>query len=122
MGGISSSDYYAMLARTRGKRLVPFAGADAEPHELDLHDKIIEDCKRRGWKYVHSNPSRPTTCGEGVCDFIIYADRGRVFNIECKSRIGKLSDEQNIFIVWLQKLGHNVHTIRSMSEYMEIVG
>lgn len=98
---------------------VPAVGVEREIE--GLHGPIIEECKRRGWKYVHSDPTRPTTCGEGVCDFIIYGDRGRMFHIECKTRKGKLSDEQRIFICWIQKLGHAAHVITTMAEFMEIV-
>lgn len=87
-----------------------------------LHNPIIAECKRRGWRYVHSDPYRPSTCGEGVCDFIIFADCGRVFYIECKSRSGKLSSEQVIFVSWLSRLGHKVHVIQSMREFYDILG
>ena len=87
-----------------------------------LHDPIIAECKRRGWKYVHSDPTRRTTIGEGVCDFIIYADRGRMFHVECKRKGGKLSLEQQAFIAWVGKLGHTVHVITTMTEFMAIVG
>ena len=96
--------------------------ADAPEHEIEgLHRPIIEECKRRGWKYVYSNPTKPTTCGEGVCDFIIYADGGRMFHVECKARKGKLSIEQLAFICWIEKLGHKCHVVTSVSEFMEIV-
>jgi hypothetical protein len=88
--------------------------------ELQLHGQIIDECKRRGWKYVHSDPTRPTTCGEGVCDFIIYADRTRMFHVECKSRKGKLSAEQLCFIAWVEKLGHKVHVIDNFMQFLEI--
>ncbi|MEI8288633.1 MAG: VRR-NUC domain-containing protein [Verrucomicrobiota bacterium] len=96
--------------------------ADAPEREIEgLHRPIIEECKRRGWKYVHSDPTRPSTCGEGVCDFIIYADGGRMFHVECKARKGKLSLEQMAFIHWIEKLGHKCHVVTGMSEFMEIV-
>lgn len=98
---------------------VPTMGVSREIE--GLHTPIIAECKRRGWKYVHSDPTRPSTCGEGICDFIIYADGGRVFNIECKTKTGKLSLEQNIFITWIKKLGHEAHVITSMNEFFDIV-
>ncbi len=33
----------------------------------------------------------------------------------------QLSDEQRIFICWINKLGHTAHVITSMSEFFEIV-
>jgi hypothetical protein len=100
------------------------AGVAQDAPELEvegLHRPIIEECKRRGWKYVYSNPTKPTTIGEGVCDFIIYADGGRMFHVECKSRKGKLSVEQLAFICWIEKLGHKAHVVTGMSEFMEII-
>ncbi|MDE2105165.1 MAG: VRR-NUC domain-containing protein [Patescibacteria group bacterium] len=94
----------------------------AEPvaHESDLHDQIIAECKRRGWKYVHSRMDRKTTVGEGVCDFIIYADGGKMFHVECKALKGKLSMEQLAFIAWVEKLGHKVHVVTSFGEFLEV--
>jgi VRR-NUC domain len=95
---------------------------DAVEREIaGLHHPIIAECKRRGWRYIYSDPTRPATIGEGVCDFIIFADRGRVFLIECKSKTGKLKDEQAIFICWVKKLGHEAHVITAMSEFFAIV-
>lgn len=91
---------------------------DAVDREIEgLHGPIIKECKRRGWRCIHSDPSRPTTVGEGVCDFIIFADRRRVFLFECKSKTGKLKFEQSIWIAWLGKLEHPVLVIESMSEF-----
>lgn len=92
-----------------------------ERREYDLHDRIKADCRRMGWKYVYSDPTRPTTCGEGVCDFIIYADGGRMFHVECKSASGKLSLEQQSFIAWVNKLGHTVKVVRNFTEYLEAI-
>ena len=114
-----------------------------------LHGPIIEECKRRGWKYIHSDPSRPTTCGEGVCDFVIYAHSvrwmcpkcfyvskapvgclpdcetllpvPRMFHIECKTVKGKLTIDQLAFIHWITKLGHTAHVITGMSEFFAII-
>ena len=92
--------------------------ADAVDMEIEgLHGPIIRECKRRGWRYIHSDPTCPTTVGEGVCDFIIFADQQRIFLFECKSKTGKLKMEQQIFITWLGKLKHPVHVIEAMSEF-----
>lgn len=97
------------------------APQDAEPLEADLHDKIDAECRRRGWVTVHSRMDRATTTAVGLCDFIIFADGGVVINIECKSRSGKLSLPQLSFIAAMKRCGHEVHTVRSFSEFMRIV-
>lgn len=89
--------------------------------ESDLHDKIHAECRRRGWVVVHSRMDRPTTSACGVCDFIIFQDGGNVLCVECKSRVGKLSLDQNGFIAAMRKNGHNVQVVRSYSEFLQIV-
>jgi hypothetical protein len=121
MATFTQSQYEAWLARQTPATRQPMALPDAVEREDGLHGQIVEDCKRRGWKYVHSRMDRRTTVGEGVCDFIIYADRGRMFHVECKALNGKLSMEQRIFITWVEHLGHKVHVVTALSEYMEIV-
>lgn len=117
-----TSEWLASHEARNGVKKPSGVAQDAPEREIEgLHRPIIAECKRRGWKYVHSNPTKPTTIGEGVCDFIIYADGGRVFNIECKSKTGKLSTEQLAFIHWLKKLGHETHVITGMSEFFQIV-
>jgi hypothetical protein len=94
--------------------------ADPGPEDV-LHGKIAGECKRRGWRTVHSRMDMPSTVGEGTCDFIIYADKGRMFHIECKASNGKLSMEQRIFIAWVAKLGHSVHVVDSFQQFLEII-
>jgi hypothetical protein len=108
-----------MLARTSPRRFNP--AADAVEDESPLHADIIAYCKNKGWRYIHSRMDQPPTVGSGVCDFIIAADTGRVFWIECKSKSGKLTMEQTVFIAWLSKLGHTVSVVTSMAEFREAI-
>lgn len=98
----------------------PAKSGDDEAKESDLHDKILAECKRRGWCVVHSRMDRATTTASGVADFIIYADFGRVFTVEAKSSIGKLSTSQMAFMKHLEVLGHKCHPIRSLREFMQL--
>ncbi len=117
--GWSQHDVDARNARIFGEQFK--ANKESVKRESDLHDKIIEDCKNRLWLPIHSRMDRKTTTKNGTCDFIIFADNGRKFYIECKSATGKLSDEQQIFIAWMKRLKHTVHVISSFKEYLEIV-
>lgn len=94
---------------------------DGVEREMALHEDILAECARRGWRVVRSDPSRPTTNGAGVCDFIIYAEGGRMFHVECKSSTGKLSVAQQGFITWLAKLGHRVHVVSQFREFLEVI-
>jgi hypothetical protein len=97
--------------------------APAEPveAEADLHDEIIAHCRSKGWAYAHNRMDKKSTAGNGVADFIIFADSGRVFAIECKSRSGKRTVAQMGFAMQLNKLGHKCWCIKSMEEFKEIV-
>lgn len=89
--------------------------------EGELHNKILQECANRLWFPVHSRMDRKTTTKKGICDFIIFADKGRKFYFECKSATGKLSESQQIFIAWMKRLGHVVHVITSFQEFIRIV-
>src|SRR5690348_17309093 len=76
----------------------------SEKRERDLHEKIMNECKVRGWRTVHARMNAKATIEVGTCDFVIFADRGRVFLCECKSATGKLDEDQAVFCAWLQRL------------------
>lgn len=122
MGSISQAQYLEMLRRTeRHTGRNPPADPHAVEREGDLHNDIIEDCSAKGWGYLHGAMCRPTHRTEGEPDFVILADRGRVFFIECKSRTGKLSREQQNFIAQSARNQHSIHVVRSMEEYRKVV-
>jgi hypothetical protein len=116
---ITSIEYATLLARQ--KRLESPAPAEGISRESDLHEQIFAECRRRGWLAFHGAMSERTarTCGEP--DFIILADAERVWLIECKTRIGKLSPAQQAISAWAAKLGHTVHVVRSFQEFLDAV-
>lgn len=116
----SQADYLAMQARLAPKQ-TPNVPQDAVIDESSLHEKILSECRVRGWYAVHSRMDRRTTNNVGLCDLIIFADGGKVYLVELKTKSGKLTSEQNIFIAWLAKLGQTTHVVRSFSEFLEIV-
>lgn len=89
--------------------------------EGKLHDQILEECKRRGWLAFHDRMDRPTTGTLGRPDFIILADNGRVIMVECKRGIQKPSTAQRDVIAWAAKLGHTVHVVRSLDDFLSII-
>ena len=94
---------------------------DAVNDEEKLHGDIIKFCRDNGWIYFHGSMAHKAMRTVGEPDFTLLADRGRVFFIECKTKTGKLSPEQLTLKLWAEKLGHTIHTVRSMSEFKEIV-
>ncbi len=88
--------------------------------ESDLHDQVTDECRRRGWMYIHSQYGVATRSTIGCPDFIVLADNGRVLWVECKRKDGKLSKEQQAFKAMAEKLGHKVHIVRSLTEFVTL--
>lgn len=114
----SQRDLIAYEARQR-QDAAP-ADSDGVEREVDLHDAIIEDCKRRGWICDYSSMIHKTHRNVGEQDFTILASGGRVFLVECKRKGGKLTPEQLGRKVWAGELGHTVHVIRTVKEWMDL--
>lgn len=89
--------------------------------EADLHEAIIKECKHQGWIYFHGSMAHRAMRTLGEPDFIVLARGGKVFFIEAKSASGKLSVEQQGIIRWAETLGHKIHVVRTLAEFLEIV-
>lgn len=88
-----------------------------EGPESKLHDKIIEDLRRRRWWFCHSRTDKRTTQQLGVPDFIVAAPLGVAWFIEVKKKGGKLTKEQNIARHCLVSLDHIHSVVFSMGDY-----
>jgi hypothetical protein len=89
--------------------------------ESKLHDDILVECRRRGWIAFHGSMAHATFRTAGEPDFVILTDGGRLLMVECKTKAGKLSPDQLAIHAWAQKLGHQVHTVRSMEQFLSII-
>jgi len=128
MPNISLQSYLAHQAKfpvagrqspvTQPKVLQP---SECFERESALHDAIIEHCKMVGWIYFHGSMAHKAMRTVGEPDFTILANRGRVFFVECKTKIGKLSTEQLGLKQWAERLGHTIHVCRSAQEFFAIV-
>ena len=101
--------------------------ADAVEDESELHADIRAECRRRGWMCFGGDMSHRTRRNLGECDFCVVTDLdqedfipGRVLWIEAKTRIGKLSPGQVANAAGLWRLGHTVHIVRSMSDFLAL--
>lgn len=88
--------------------------------ESELHQQILDECRKRGWLPLHGSMAHRAFRTSGEFDFTILADGGQVYLIECKTRTGKLSPEQQGIHAWARKLGHAVHVVRSIEEFLSI--
>ena len=94
---------------------------DSSKSEAYLHAEIIQDCRRRGWIYLHGSMASETHRTLGEPDFVILADGGRVFFIECKGAEGKLRPAQAAIAFHAARLGHEIHVVRSMLDYVNVI-
>lgn len=98
----------------------PASGQADEGPERDLHDKIMSEVERRGWLAFHSRMDKPTTVGAGVPDFVILLPKGKVLLVEAKSAKGKLSEAQVVLAFRANRLGHEVHVVRSFYDFYQL--
>lgn len=92
-----------------------------EGEELELHNQIIRECRRRGWLgYIHSNPSKRTRQTLGAPDFVIPASGEQTLYVECKTKTGTLSKPQKQYRKNIQAQGHVYHIIRSFSAFLKL--
>lgn len=126
----------ARLNRNAKRQPVPTEGVK---READLHDDIIAECRRRGWLYWHSRMDRRSTSTVGMPDFVILGQSElgsfgpvnetglapvfgpAVWFVEVKTRLGKLTTAQQSNRAHAAKLGHKIHVVRTMGEFMEAV-
>ena len=116
--------FAALQARRAAKAApapVPGSSPSAAEREADLHRDIIRECERRGWFYFRSSMAHRTHRTVGEPDFTICLPRGLTLFVECKSRTGKLSAEQQALQCWLAKFGHVVHVVRSIEEFRAVL-
>ncbi len=118
MSQFSSAWLATYEARNGPNNLFPAQGVE---READLHAEIFDECRRRGWIALHGSMADRTCRTLGEPDFTILAEAGRVLFVECKTRTGKLSPAQNAMKFHADKLGHTIHVVRSMQEFLEIL-
>lgn len=90
--------------------------------EEDVAQAVIKEIQRRGWLTFRSDPTHRTCRRLGEPDLEVWADQGRTYHLELKRPVGgKLSMAQLGVIAWGAKLGHTVHVVTSLEEFVGIV-
>lgn len=119
MPRMTQAEYIAFLSRHfRGGVATAHPGTDKE---AELHSQIIGECKVRGWIAFHGSMAHQTHRTPGEPDFVILAPGGRTYLIECKAGRGKLSTDQRAIAAWAAKLGHTVHVVRSIKDFLSVL-
>jgi len=88
--------------------------------EGKLHDDIITWLKQKRWRYCHFPMGKPAAVSDQP-DFVIWADEGRVLNVECKTRTGVLTHGRLRWRMQVETNGHDYYVVRSMREFMEVL-
>lgn len=115
---ISQFQYEQMLARTEKQRVPPKDVPNIA--ESELHEKIAEYCRLKGWLAVHSRMDKPTTQALGVTDFIVVRPCTVLF-IEVKRKGRKPTMEQLAFGAQIKKLGWPHAVVYSFQEFLNFV-
>ena len=89
--------------------------------ESDLHESIRKELAARGWIGFHGSMAHRSRRTVGEPDWIILGDTEQFWMIECKTKTGKLSPAQEGLRAWARKLGHEVHVVRSMAEFLLVI-
>jgi hypothetical protein len=115
---MTQADVNAYEARQRKGKQSP--DDSAYEQESRLQADIKAECLRRGWLCLGGAMHKRTHRVSGEWDFTILCDAGRVLFIECKDKDGKVSQEQGALHAWAEKLGHEVHVVRSLERFIEV--
>lgn len=111
-----------MEALARLSRHAPPALADEKEIGKDgLHEKIMDYCRSKGWQFIHSRTDKPSTNQIGCPDFLIAANDGVTFWIECKRKGSKPTTHQLGTILALKLLGHRASIVYSFQEFLDFV-
>lgn len=86
-----------------------------------LHEEILQDCRRRGWLAFHGSMAHRTHRTPGEPDFIVLVPGGQMLLVECKAKGRKMTPEQLGVLIWAEKLGHTVYTVKSFTEWLSIL-
>ncbi|MGO9479060.1 MAG: hypothetical protein ACLP7I_14095 [Limisphaerales bacterium] len=121
--GISIEDFRAMEARLAKHNPPAPAPADAvaDGEEAWLHEEIIAELRRRRWMFIHSRMDRKSTVQKGTPDFAIYPPGRAAFFVECKTKNGKLTEEQTVFKHCAEASDYKFFIIRSFAQFFEIL-
>lgn len=123
MGLVRDASGNWMQGRKSNPTLSPASAGRAKAVEMeaDLHESILQFCRDRGWRCVHSRMDRPSTCEVGTPDFAIVMPDGVTLWVEAKARTGKPTVEQLAWLAALHRLGHVCGVARSMEEFEALV-
>jgi hypothetical protein len=114
---------YQMRQAVAKASRAPTNASDPVERESTLAKAILAHCEAQWprWKVKYARTDKKSTLPVGCHDQTVFASDGQVFCFELKRGKEKPSHEQLIWKAELANLGHVVHVIRSMEEFLEVV-
>jgi len=111
---------YETRRKVNSERLEVLEGCEKE---AELHNQICDHCDKQWpkWKYIHARMDKRSTVEVGAQDFTIFMPAGRTLCIECKAKSKKLRPDQLAWKLEMERLGHQVHTIRNFDEFLNLL-
>lgn len=125
------ADWLAKGFRIEGDHLVRVTEAPRPPAEhttvepeAKLQDRIDRWCRAQWpvWLVLRQRMDRKSNVAIGAHDLTIFAPGGRLLLIECKTGKNKLTPEQRNWRHMMAALGHEVHEVRSVEEFILLAG
>lgn len=121
MGSISHADLVAMQSRLcRGRAPSPASDAVEAGGEVTLGNEVASWLAANGVAFVRGRTDIPSSVTPGSPDLVVAAP-GKILLVELKTRVGKLSKEQVVWHHLARRAGHEVHVVRSMGEFMQLI-
>ena len=120
----SESEFQVWEIQRKSRNLANLAAQPiGEPcdKESELHAQIMSICKAEMWIALHSAWGKKTGRLPGEPDFTVVLPDGAVCFVECKKGNEKLTIEQCGVEAWLAKLGHTLHVVRNVTEFMAAI-
>lgn len=117
--GIDPKDFdkmQARLAKVTDKRT-----PGAVERERDLHEAIIEYCKKMGYLYRHDRMDKPTTGQIGWPDFEIFQPLAMTVFLECKAKGAKANIEQLSKIAQLRRFGYVAEIVDNIIDAIKVI-
>lgn len=118
MPRMTQSEYRAWLAKTADLRTA-ILGSTGCDNESKLQLEIRNWCAARNIPCGCARMDKPSTMPLGWPDMTIVLN-GRVLFVECKTRTGKRTKEQQIMAMLFERQGHTIHIVRSFEDFLQL--
>lgn len=93
----------------------------SDTSEKELQNQIENYCRLHGWITFRSRMDKKTNRRVGEFDFHCLLPGARVVFVECKSRTGALTEDQTKLFGQMAQLGHRVHVVRALEDFISII-